>query len=95
MFTVKHVDHLGNEFAIEAASYEVAFDHPANLVRIMTYDQAFRDGNYTGLWAGVPHDHRGPDTDSVYVMNGHGSTIAQHHFKVDREFAGDCERLAA
>ena len=94
MFTVKHIDNLGNEFAIEAASYEVAFDHPANLVRIMTYDQPYRNGNYTGLWAGVPHDHRGPDTESVYVMNSKGATIAQHHFKVDREFAGEPKMAA-
>ena len=80
MFTIKHVDSRGNEFAIEAKSYEVQFDHQADLVRIMTYDTAYRDGCYTGLWAGTPHDHAGPDTDTIYVMNRAGATVARHHF---------------
>ncbi len=80
MFTIKHIDRLFNEFAIEAESYEVQFDNAANLVRFMTYDKPYRDGSYTGLWAGVPHDHGGPDIDTIYVMNSRGATVAKHHF---------------
>ena len=84
MFTLKHVDSLFNEFAIEAESYEVALDNAANLIRIMSYDTKYRDGNYTGLWVGTPCDYGGPDTDTVYIMNRHGSTIAKHHFHAPR-----------
>lgn len=80
MFTVKHVAPNGDEFAIEAESYEVQWDREADLVRVMTYDQKYRDGNYTGLWVGVPargrNDPSPPDVHAVYVMNRFGSTIS-------------------
>lgn len=91
MFTIKHVDALGNEFAIEAKSYEVQFDRPANLVRIMSYDTAYRDGNYTGLWVGSPRDHGLPDADTVYIMNRAGATIARHHFDADWAAKAQCQ----
>lgn len=80
MFTIKHVSPSGSEFAIEAESYFVEYDRPANLVRITCGDKQYRDGDYTGFWAGVPRNSGGPDAHTIYVMNGHGSTIAQHHF---------------
>ena len=94
MFTIKHVDSLGNEFAIEAESYEVAFEHQSNFVRIVTYDNKFRDGCYTGLWAGIPHDNGGPDVETIYVMNSRGSTIATHHFKAEELTAQASAQMA-
>lgn len=81
MFTVKHVAPNGDEFAIEAESYEVQWDHQADIVRVMTYDQKHRDGNYTGLWVGVPArsgNRMVPDfaTHTIYVMNRYGATVS-------------------
>lgn len=80
MFTIKHVDPQGNEFAIEAESYEVHWDNQADLVRVMTYDTKHRDGDYTGLWVGIPARGAGPDKHTVYVMNRYGSTVTAVHF---------------
>ena len=84
MFTIKHIDPNGNEFAIEAESYEVQWDRDCDLVRVMTYDAKHRDGNYTGLWAGVPARSSNcagiDDKHTVYVMNRYGSTISTVHF---------------
>lgn len=79
MFTVKAVDPDGNEFAIEAESYEVQWDRGADLVRVMTYDAKHRDGNYTGLWAGVPARGLVP-TFKVFVMNRYGATISTVYY---------------
>lgn len=78
MFTIKHVDSSFNEFAIEAESFEARLD--PDCFRFMAYDQKYRDGAYTGLWAGEAHDYKTPDTDTIYVMNSKGATVAVYHF---------------
>ena len=86
MFTIKHVDSRFNEFAIEAESYsvELGSGDPRGPgyqpFRLMTYDNKYRDNNYTGLWVGDHCDYRAPETDTIYVMNRYGSTIATYHF---------------
>lgn len=79
MFTVKHMTATGGEFALEARSYEAYTDEYGKF-RFMTYDSAYRDGNYTGLWAGSPRHGAAPGVDTIYVMNSAGSTTACHHF---------------
>lgn len=81
MFTIKHVDPEGNEFAIEAESYEIQWDRENDLVRVMTYDLKYKDGNYTGLWVGVPP--RGTPSLSVhrvFIMNRYGSTVSTIYY---------------
>lgn len=81
MFTVKAVDADGNEFAIEAESYEVQWDREQNLVRVMTYDQKYRDGNYTGLWVGVPAPDPAPlSVHRIFIMNRYGSTVSTVYY---------------
>lgn len=79
MFTVKHIDRDGSEFAIEAESYEIRHDRKDGIVRILTYDNKHRDGNYTGFWVGVPCGMSLPE-NTIYIMNRTGSTIATAHF---------------
>ena len=90
MFTVKHVDSKGNEFAIEAKSFEVTTD--GGLFRLMTYDEPYRGGSYKGLWVGKGHEIGLPETDAIYVMNRFGSTIAKYHFCAEQE--SDRQRVA-
>ena len=86
MFTIKHVDSHFNEFAMEAESYSVDLGrHPMHELgyepmRIMTYDSKWRDNNYTGLWVGDHCDYKTPETDTIYVMNRNGATVAVYHF---------------
>lgn len=82
MFTIKHIDADGNEFAIEAASYEIKrerHDGKPVLLRLMTYDTLYRDGNYSGFWVGVATQGT-PASQCIYVMNQHGATIATMTF---------------
>jgi len=75
MFTVKHIGRDGNEFAIEAESYEIQHDRQEGIIRVMTYDSKARDGNYTGLWAGVPRGDTIPE-NTLYIMNQAGATVS-------------------
>ena len=90
MFTIKHVDSYFNEFAIEAESYSVelgsgnAGGPGIPKFRFLTYDTKWRDNNYTGMWAGDPCDYKTPDTDTIYVMNRNGATVAVYHFYAPR-----------
>lgn len=95
MFTIKHVDLDGNEFAIEAESYEIQWDHQAEMVRLMSYDQKYRDANYTGLWAGRPARGNELSHDTVFVMNRYGSTITSLHFIPNRQGEERAVREAA
>jgi len=83
MFTIKHTDNRFNDFAVEVASYSTSVD-AEGVFRLLGFETPYNDGNYIALFAGRPSDHRGPDTDSIYVMNRHGSTVAKYHFLVDR-----------
>ena len=84
MFTIKHVDPQGNEFAIEAESYSVQWDREADLVRVMSYNDKVRDAhNYADLWVGVParpSNCNGLEKHTVYVMNRYGSTVSTTHY---------------
>lgn len=83
MFTIKHIDASGNEFAIEAASYAVTRERNAgkpDFIRVTTYDTQYQGNDYTGLWAGVPA-HGGPGSQCIFVMNQHGSTVSKVHFE--------------
>lgn len=80
MFTVKHIDADGNEFALECRCYDVTRGAQGE-TRIMTYDTAYRDPNeYTGLWCGKRVDFAPiGGLWTIYVMNRFGSTIATYH----------------
>ena len=78
MFTIKHIDQYGGEFAIEATSYSVVREHvdgKKSLVRLLAYDTPYRTDDYIGLWVGVEAKDSLP-TNSIFIMNRHGSTIA-------------------
>lgn len=91
MFTVKHIDADGNEFAIECRSYEVTKGKDG-CTRIMTYDTPYRTPNeYTGLWAGKPVDFAPiGGLWSIYIMNRFGSTVSTHHMI---DFDWEAQRL--
>jgi hypothetical protein len=78
MFTIKHVDHLFNEFCIEAVSFSRAVGHGQAV--FAAYATPHREGECVGIWSGAPYDSKTPDTDTIYVMNRHGSTVAVYHF---------------
>jgi hypothetical protein len=79
MFTIKHIDEKGDQFVMEAMSYAVTREHGPDgngpvLIRIMTYDTQHQDGNYSGLWVGIPPQN-GLMMQTIYVMNQHGATV--------------------
>jgi hypothetical protein len=83
MFTIKHIDESGDEFAIEAASYSVKRERRAgmpDLIRVMTYDTQYQDQSYSGLWAGIP-PQGGLNSQTIFVMNQHGATVSKICFE--------------
>jgi hypothetical protein len=82
MFTIKHIDENGNEFAIEATSYAITRERRANapdFIRILTYDTPHQSNDYTGLWAGIP-PQGGLASQTIFVMNRYGSTVTKIGF---------------
>lgn len=109
MFTIKHIDGTGGEFAIEAESYSIEFERnegKSDLIRFLAYDAPYREQNYKAFWVGVRETGGNPrslDSQSIYVMNRYGATVASVHFEgVPSDYWGavtDCqadpEKLAA
>lgn len=81
MFTIKHIDEVGNEFAMQAQSYTVRQEQVVAggepFMRFQSYDTPYADVNYTGLWTGIKNPL---GAQQIFVMNQHGATVAKINF---------------
>ena len=78
MFTIKHVTHEGRERIIEADEFRV---EPMGVGHTQFSAWSLGDGpDDMSFWHGDPTIHGGPDSETIYVMNRFGSTVATHRF---------------
>lgn len=80
MFTIKHIDPRGMEFAVECVSYAVepVADCPGD-VRIMGFDDNHMSANHVGFWYGR-RTGRTLGVNEIHIMNRFGATVASHYF---------------
>lgn len=80
MFTIKHIASNGDEYGLEAHSYQIKRDADG-VSRLLTYDKITSpDDAHTSVFTGDRQHGAGPDTHSAYVMNRFGSTVATFHY---------------
>ncbi len=77
MMTIKHVTALGNESVIETDEESYT---PADSPQTFDILGTARTSTGTDWWRSAPTAELVPIRDGdVYVMNGHGSTVARYH----------------
>ena len=80
MFTVKHVKANGEEFIIECASFFADRVEGSMTHRFRTFDTPHVTFDHTGLWIGESLNSNIVETETIYVMNRYGATVATHRF---------------
>ena len=92
MFTIKHIDESGREFAMACASYSVEPLEPVRCsseqrIAVKAYDTPYMQDEYSMLWVGERTSRR-PDSSELHIMNRYGATVASHYFRRDGEKSG-------